>query len=667
MNKQITLTLLIIVLATQFQFAQQSIKSTAEKSKAVSLSQLKNGGQNSPDALWDVQDFFDTDVSINPLGNYAGICWTGTEFWVSRYSSDSLFTLDALGNLTASFKVTGVGTATNGVRGMTYDGVFIYVSDNTTSIKIIDPATKTLNGTIATSTGYNIRSITFDPTANNNQGGFWVSNFNTDIDQIDLSGNILNTIAAATHTLNGMYGSAFDSLTTGGPYLWVFSQGANGQAANVVRLQLPTGTPTFVNHNANTEVVAQGGVAGIAGGLFITDSYLPGSKTIMGVVQSSPDYIIAWELNDATQIAVDGAIDTVNWLPAYTQVPLNHVSSVSFPAVVANKGGTTLTTVDYTVDILDAGSPVFNASASANNLASNASINLNPASTWLPSLKSQYDVSCTVALSGQTDLDNSNDSINFQMFVGDSVFAYDDGTATSGLGIGNGTGGTLGQSFILNSNDLVKSVTFICNGPTAGDSVNVNFYSYSGTPQTIIGYSPTYIFTAADTDGVVLTLPIYALNGGPLSLAAGTYFVGVNEYNFNVTLGTTSFNYRPGLTWVLFGANPWANNENYGFKRTYVLRLNVAGTSLSVNENNNQIQISVFPNPATDIITIQSESINSFSKVEVIDVQGKICIEQNFSDATQYKLNTLTLSNGSYNIRITTDKGYINKSVKVIR
>jgi hypothetical protein len=74
---------------------------------------------------------------------------------------------------------------------------------------------------------------------------------------------------------------------------------------------------------------------------------------------------------------------------------------------------------------------------------------------------------------------------------------------------------------------------------------------------------------------VLITLPIA---GGPLALPADTFYIGIIEGDSNLTLGYSSSNFVPGVTWLDFPGNPfggWANNEDYGFNDVYIVRANI--------------------------------------------------------------------------------------------
>src|SRR5690606_26007954 len=97
------------------------------------------------EALWDVQFDYDATAITGAAGNAGAVFLEGLdEFWTSRWASATNHRWTSAGTLIEEFTVAGV----TGVRAFTYDGTFVYAGQNTTSIAIIDPVTRTLVGTI---------------------------------------------------------------------------------------------------------------------------------------------------------------------------------------------------------------------------------------------------------------------------------------------------------------------------------------------------------------------------------------------------------------------------------------------------------------------------------------------------------------------------------------
>lgn len=237
-------------------------------------------------AFWTIQ--LDVDVLTVNTG-LAACFWTGTEFWVAKWSNDTLHTLNAAGVETSAFVVPGV----TGTRSITSDGTHIYLGANTPSIFKVDPTTKTLTSTITTSVP-NCRWLTYDPTLDAGAGGFWTGSWATDITSVSMTGTTLTTLPAANHALTTIYGMAYDGVSPSGPYLWAFEQTAAGTGANIVQLSM-TGTPTGLSHNTQTDLTGAPNT-GLAGGLFVADDFVVGKNTIGGISQG--ESIFAYELAD---------------------------------------------------------------------------------------------------------------------------------------------------------------------------------------------------------------------------------------------------------------------------------------------------------------------------------------------------------------------------------
>ena len=275
-NLQIIMSLLVVSTTC---FAQQNNSEAAPfPSSTTALEQR---------ALWTIQ----LDVDPKPIAlGLAGALWTGTEFWLSKWGNDSIFTANAAGSMISSFTIPGI----TGTRSITTNGTSIYIGANTTSIFQVDPATKTIISTITTAVT-NCRYVTYDPTLNAGAGGFWTGSYGSDITAVSMTGATLSTISAATHGLTGIYGMAYDSYSAGGPYLWANDQDATG--ATLQQISIASGAMTGLSHDTNLDLQGGAGVGvGLAGGLFITNSFVTGQKTIGGLNQGLS--LFAYELSD---------------------------------------------------------------------------------------------------------------------------------------------------------------------------------------------------------------------------------------------------------------------------------------------------------------------------------------------------------------------------------
>lgn len=93
------------------------------------------------------------------------------------------------------------------------------------------------------------------------------------------------------------------------------------------------------------------------------------------------------------------------------------------------------------------------------------------------------------------------------------------------------------------------------------------------------------------------------------------------------------------------------------------------GKTLSIRSVNLEKRtVNVFPNPASDQITIKSEFKDGF-QLSIADIQGKILIEKTIAgnSGNQCSLNLNSLSEGIYFIRIQNDASVTTEKIRIIR
>lgn len=175
------------------------------------------------------------------LTGYAAVGFDGTNFCVARWNSalsTDISRITPAGALVDTFQIAGL----SGTRSLTWDGTQFWAGNATTTLRRVDPVTKTVTATVTVPIA--ARYVTYDPTANSGAGGFWIGNFDTDIVQVSMTGATLATIpAATTAAMGGRYGIAFDNVSGPTPFLWVFYQTGGPSTASLGIIDLPSGMP----------------------------------------------------------------------------------------------------------------------------------------------------------------------------------------------------------------------------------------------------------------------------------------------------------------------------------------------------------------------------------------------------------------------------------------
>lgn len=519
-------------------------------------------GKVSVDAQWDFQFAYATSDTLGYFAQ-AGAYWTGTEFWVSKWNSDTLARLTSTGSLIEIFTIAGVA----GTRSITGDGTNLYLGLANDNIVTVDPVTKTATSTATitgNAAGIGSRFLTYDGTLDGGNGGFYIGNFTSDIGIVSKTGATLGVIPQATHGRIGMYGAAFDNISAGGPYLWVFEQSGNPSDAMISQLALPAGTWTGVSFDVDNDL----GLAGsLAGGLYIAQGLVTGQNTIGGMAQGSPNTLFGYELN-FTPIQIDAALSEANMVPGLSIVPINQVPAFNFTGEAFNFGQTGISsaTVDVDVTDLEDNSIAFTGSSAIGLLPSLGSspFSVGP---WSPTDTGAYVAQVTVGTGAQVDENTTNNDAFFGVFVSDSTVARDQGflIGNFGVGVGPGQNAVLAHSLTLQSTDFLTSVSMFFGSPPANQQVFASVYAANpgGGPQaTPIAVTEVYTFTQTDADsGIFLTLAL----PNPQPLPPGDFFIGVNELGDNVGLGVTGGIFTEGALWFRadnIGGGAWQQATN---------------------------------------------------------------------------------------------------------
>lgn len=244
---------------------------------------------------------FDLQFTHSLTSRGTGIETDGNYFYLTNWSSGQFYRYNLTGSFVDSFTVTGAAN----IRDLAYDGTYFYGGAAANLIYKMDFTSHTLVSTITGPAGLAVRHIAYDPV----NDAFWCGNWDDDIRLISKTGTTLQTISSATHGIADMYGSAYDNYSSGGPYLWLYTQSNNGN--DLYQLDLTTGLQTGTYFDLTTVVTT----TGIAGGCFISNKITPGTSTLGGLIQNEQ----IWGL-ELTKSANNDLSPTVLIYPTSTDI-----------------------------------------------------------------------------------------------------------------------------------------------------------------------------------------------------------------------------------------------------------------------------------------------------------------------------------------------------------
>lgn len=635
LNKIFLVFALLINLIT----VKAQINSSVDSSP--NLTDNHGSGINSEKSLWDIQFNYNATTATSGDMGMAAVHFYNNEFWVSRFGSDTSYRFSSSGVLISEFTIPGL----TGVRSFTSDANYIYASTNTNSIYRIDPVTHTLSGAaIAIDAWINVRFCTYDASLDGGNGGFWIGNFSTDILSIDMNGNTLSTITAATHGLTNMYGGAVDNFTAGGPYLWIFDQsGAND--TQLIQLQLPGGTQTGLTHDVFADIsVAHSLTSSLAGGAFISDQIVPGEVTLGGVAQGMPSIVLfGYELS-APPVGADMSVNSIRPVLGYTQVPLSQLTPDSLMIEIENLSATVVDSVIVTIEIEHSSIVVHSEQQVLLNYPAYGTSTIY-SSAYLPA-SGLGDYVITVKTSTnitEPDPVSANDTAMFTLTVTDSVYARDNNVPDGGSGyvVSNSDWGYAVSAFHIFNTVTVSGIWIELATPVTGDTTfGVIVNMAGGIPSGVPNTTPIQIINSGQST-YYLQFPVgLVLNPG--DYAFGCYEVATGGINLaqstNVYTAGTNFHYTPTAGWSASGT-----------QRARFIRPIFQASPAGVDESN-PLALLVYPNPSNGLFNVSIPN-SDFSHYQIMDITGKI-IRNGSLQNNQSNIDITSCSNGIYMLQI---------------
>ena len=514
---------------------------------------------NAVQSLWDVNLSFDPSDQTGIFG-WAGVVYAKGHFFCSKWNgADTLAIFDSTGTFEDILTIPGIGA----VRGMTFDGQYIYAGNNTRFVQVIDPNTftKVKVCTVAAAVG-NVRWITYNSEGNAGAGSFYCGNFATALFQVKrpagTANNMasINNIAATVHGLTGMYGVVYEAKGADSKF-WAYDQGQAAGAAVIVQLNAD-GTVSGVNRN--TDLDSPSGAAGSAGGICFGNLPDLSDKSLICLNQGGG--VVAY---DTKLPSFDASFDSLATKNGFIAWPKKWSTPTKLSGKVRANGIATLANFSPSVEVMNAqtgdivqGLQVLPLTVAGGQNAAFETAELVPGF---------YDINSLYMAQGVTNYPGDETAANDSSFcffaVTDSTISQDyiylDASLASPIGIGAAASDQkmLGSRFNLPTADTLTSVSYYLSNPFEGQSSSISIYTVTnGVPDAnpIATTTQTYTATAADaTAGVVVTLKMDT----PLALPAGDFLVAVNELGDSTAgLGSLNFNFKPNTFFVKWNTAP---------------------------------------------------------------------------------------------------------------
>lgn len=279
--------------------ATQSITLTNTGDGVVSwnIAPQYTAGSGNNANCWDIQNAFDASGDLQ-----TSIAFDGEYFYTtSTFFLNTFYKYDRNGNFIEEFSIPGLYYM---IYDLAFDGTYFYGSDYSNILFCLDLRNKRLvkEIVIESEPSLKITHCSYDP--RNDQ--FWVGTFYT-IGRVDRNGKVTVDFRNISNEIEvGAFGSAFDNITPGGPYLWFSNEELAGtnqiDQLQILQYNLNTRTLTNVSHLVDDVPgykIGNINVPTYICGVEATTTYVDGKLSLVGIIKQSPSRIFVYELAEA--------------------------------------------------------------------------------------------------------------------------------------------------------------------------------------------------------------------------------------------------------------------------------------------------------------------------------------------------------------------------------
>jgi hypothetical protein len=356
----------------------------------------------------------------------------------------------------------------------------------------------------------------------------------------------------------------------------------------------------------------------------------------------------------------------------YSKMPLEQATEMVIGAAVTNLGGVTQSGVSVAYDILQDGSSVSTGTFDFNEDIIAADTDTAWHSTgYTPDATGDYEVTMTVS-SDSTDENSSNQSGSSEFEVTDFVFAHDyDETydiQVYGQDDSNGDANPYGHGNVFipyNSGSAVYALeAAFGSNTTTGTSIiaevhelGISIQDIVDSYQTVFDITPDHVNGGSPFFFATITL------AEEVALTAGTgYTIALQSEGVDDELWLLSNTGDEDNSTALYGpyGTGGATNWYNGWNHTPGLRMNINPDIVGIEEMMAETGFGIYPNPATDQVTIVFADNVDYQSITLVDLGGRIIkqLDDSYSsNSLKVTMTTEGIASGAYFINVLSRTG----------
>ncbi|MBL7918101.1 MAG: T9SS type A sorting domain-containing protein, partial [Bacteroidia bacterium] len=334
-------------------------------------------------------------------------------------------------------------------------------------------------------------------------------------------------------------------------------------------------------------------------------------------------------------------------------------------ATIFNGSNSTLTNVPVSLNIT--GANPFTATTTISSITPGTTTNIAFAA-YNPTALGASNMQVTLA----ADQNTLNNSASWTQSTSCNIIAANPASVapisySAGVGFNTGSGKIFVRSSTASSQTLIG--VHIGISSTSSNGGNSVFAAVADNAGNIIATSNTVVLIPSMYNNYTL----FSFSP-PVPFTANTnYFVGIAQPAGSpgyFPLGATASSIAI-VTPTIYATQSFTGGaistltENYGYFAIEPIFATTLCSSVGFTDVNNlkPVQVKVYPNPASNYVSVNISNVNDKTTLQVMDVLGKVVMERNNLEETN-ELNLTTLNKGVYFIRIKNGKeNCINKLI----
>lgn len=395
------------------------------------------------------------------------------------------------------------------------------------------------------------------------------------------------------------------------------------------------------------------------------------------------DYVIMRQFGAPNDSILDNALvyPQKSLLTEFTAMPYPHYKFLGpqIPAAMKTQLNDTIYDINYgstsyfpQMEISQNGGVLFN--GNTGSISSPSSLTYNPYSIPLNSFtypsqssdSADFLVKSFFSQSGFQSNVHNDTSYFTQQFK--NYYAYDDGTAEVGYGLTGNTDVQIAYKFDVKMRDTLVGAKIYFN-PVGIDVSNTLFQLVAWSSVDVSGNNDTRIWTTYDLKPGLND----SINGfktfvfdSAIVVDPGTVYIGIEQnepavqYGIGLDRNTDSRNkmfYHIDGFWHQSNVKgSWMIRPIFGTRYLYTIGIEEANT--------NNFNFSVYPNPATDRLTVQLP-FDLRSKLQIVNVVGEIVLEEEIEGSKTFSVENIAA--GIYFARITNENNFTSVRKFVIQ